>query len=154
MTICDKRCLDVSQGYASNRNSPFTTPNASPVKPHLLNPNNTPAVSTQTSPSIFRTEHEILRNVAEQASLGAGAVKPLDLSSALKKRPRDEVELSESDEESPPKDKAEQKSRRALKSLPLRNPAPVVVTPVVQKGVVDENGEVNPFLVPSSSSQS
>lgn len=69
---------NVSQGYASNRNTPQSTPYGSPVKPIPTNPSNTP----QTSPvrfSIFRTEHEIIHEAAgelENVHLDSTNTKP------------------------------------------------------------------------------
>jgi hypothetical protein len=158
--------IDVSQGYVTTRNTPLTTPNTSPVKPVPNNPQNAP-IST---PSIFRTPQDDLRDAASTVAITSPTIAPPRFSASPTKRTR----AGDSDEEAEAdalvglveNDTAALVGQSALNeadvpvydNVRVMRPLPTrkfkqgsAATTLGLKNVtaaattLDENGEVNPF---------
>ena len=123
--------IGVSQGYATTRNTPLTTPNASPVKPVPTNPQNTPT----STPSIFRTTQDDLREVFSAAGDGAPIITPLTFSPSPLKRAR----VEDSDEEG--------KADAPIGPVDINTAAPVrqYVLNAVDVRVLDEDRATRPL---------
>jgi hypothetical protein len=161
---------DVSQGYASNRTTPFTTPNASPSK--QTNPTTSTVENISPKPlNIFKTEHEIIQDAIQEVESakstaerprGGDAAAPTE-EATNKKRAREEEEYTSEEEEEEEEEEAKEENqvynataesptKRALKGLPRRKGALLkggsVDHPKTKTGEDDE--EPNPFIVPTS----
>ncbi|KIM26775.1 hypothetical protein M408DRAFT_330380 [Serendipita vermifera MAFF 305830] len=142
---------NVSQGYASNRSTPFTTPNTSPVKKQPGNPYNTP----QTSPvrqNIFKTETDTILEALEDfqpdpESQASPTQSPFQITRGAKKRGREDLSDSSSSEadgedgDAAGPRKAKGSPKRTMRSLRSNTK---------KLSLQDGTGEVdpNPFLVP------
>lgn len=163
---------DVSQGYATNRSTPYTTPQASPSKPAPTNPNNTPAHggSVQSSPlKLFRTEHEVIREAAEEVEANTNlnpntniVVPPFNLKRGRIDEDEDDYEDNYEDgedeypEEADANEEGEEANqdpetnipKRTLKPLPQRKKAKRSIKPQNNNGnTAGQDEEPNPFLV-------
>ncbi|PVG03602.1 hypothetical protein CPB86DRAFT_869505 [Serendipita vermifera] len=153
------------QGYASNRSTPFNSPNPSPSKP--TNSTNTAVETIIPKPlNIFKTEHEIIQDaIQEMESTSSVAERPrggdataLTNQSPDKKRAREEEGYT-SEEEEETKDESQVPSatvdsptKRAVKGLPRRKAAALQNTSADRPkiGGVEDKDEKNPFIVSSS----
>ncbi|KAG8813004.1 hypothetical protein FRC18_002708 [Serendipita sp. 400] len=162
---------NVSQGYASNRSTPLTTPNVSPSKPPATS---TPSESP-TRRNIFKTEFEVIQEAALEVEKAKSSEtdkgedkkpKTSQITESKKRRREDDEEddwSEDADEED--YDSQEEKeptlnqnepspnAKRTIKTLPKHKPPKV--TALGAKSVDLSSGKEvadggNPFLVSSS----
>ena len=151
---------DVSQGYASNRTTPFTTPNVSPAKSQPVNPYNTPQASPVRR-NIFKTETEAIQEAVGELHISPkkGDTTSQELfkpTRGVKKRGRDELDDSsdasadgEYEDVSEP-EKVKASPERVKKPLLKKKTTAVSAqekSSLVLGGDDTEETDVNPFLV-------